>query len=220
MFSFEKLSNPPPPTYPEYEALLADARRACPSFVDPANLYPARQVIKDRGGDWVTAVLGRLYDFGRLTMVDHYLLIEADRANIDPPLPGWIVEGRAEDARIAAERAAARERIAAREAAAWLAAQQAMAQAGVDVDQVEVHDGSRPRTRHGRSEYLRHAVPTVDLYSGARRVRTHGAGRALCESPSRAKPLGLSGRADGPVTCERCLDWAAQVRASMTASTH
>jgi hypothetical protein len=77
---------------------------------------------------------------------------------------------------------------------------------------LEVHTGSRPRVRGVLAELLRHAVPTSDVVSGVRRLRVHRAGRALCESERRRRPLELDGVSDGPATCVRCLGWAPKVR--------
>lgn len=81
----------------------------------------------------------------------------------------------------------------------------------------DVHEGSRARVRGDLYEYLGHAVPRADVYSGTRKVRTHPAGRALCETPGRARPLDIGDTAspDGtPATCVNCLKWAPKVRAT------
>lgn len=51
--------------------------------------------------------------------------------------------------------------------------------------------------RGGDSAYLRHAVPVRDVYAGTGTIRTH-AGRALCESPGRARPLALGATTEQP----------------------
>lgn len=210
MYPIALLNNPPPPAYPEYPALLEQARRATPAFVDPANLHPERPVVERRGYDWCTAVLGRPYGWTtRISVVEQYLLIEADRAGVDPPLPGWIVEGLQAAAEREAEQRRRVEAARQRDRDAWAAARSA---ATVELD---VYFNTTARVRHGRSEYLGHAVPRVDVYSGARASRTHRAGRALCELPNRARPLALnsSPEPDGtPATCVRCLEWTPKVR--------
>ncbi len=205
------LNNPPPPTYPEYEDLLAQAHAECPQFVNPANLYPHRPIVERRGHDWCTAVLGRPYELAaRLSRVDCYLLIVADRAGIDPPLPDWIVQGREAGERARQQRA---ERVQARQRII----QQRWDDARADTDtadQLEVWDGSRGRAWTG-GDPIRHVVPTIDVYSGTgRRTRIHPAGRGLCETVQRPKPLRLAGRTDQPATCDACLRRTPQIRGS------
>lgn len=208
-YPFALLMDPPAPTYREYPAVVARARELTPQFVDPANLFPERPVVRRRGADWVTAVLGRPYEGlgGRTTVHEQCLIIAADEAGINPPLPGWIVEARAESARrqqqLDQQRADARRR----DIKKWTTARDAC---GVPL---EVHDGSRTRAS---GHPTRHAVPTVDGYSGTRRL--HRAGRALCETGN-ARPLQLAGSsADGdPATCVNCLARAPQVRATQKA---
>lgn len=197
----------PPPTYPQYQGLVAEALRTTSSFVDPRNLYPAAKVADRRGGDWCTAVLGKSADYRRWTAVDHQLVILADAADINPPLPDWVRQRRRaaeEHQRLLAER---RQKQRQRDNAAWVAA---LADTTVDLD---VHLGSRPRAWAGGE--IGHAVPRADVHSGTRKVRVHPAGRPLCESPTRARPLAIAGApAPGgtPVTCARCLSWAPRVR--------
>ena len=57
---------------------------------------------------------------------------------------------------------------------------------------------------------LRHAVPAIDAVSG--RSRRHPAGRALCETPHRARPLTLGPPAGAPATCVSCLKYTAIIR--------
>lgn len=202
------LNNPPDPAYPEYPAIVAEARRITPTFVDPANLHPERPVVDRRGLDWCTAVLGRPIGFGRrLTVHEQYVLIAADAADVDPPLPAWIAEAREDGRRRNAKREAVRQAHRRRDEERW---RTALEQATVAL---EVCPSSRPRVRAGHSGHLGHAVPIRDVYSGTRTVRVHPAGRALCESERRARPLDLgSATAADPVTCLRCLNWAPNVR--------
>jgi hypothetical protein len=207
MYPFALLNDPPKPTYPQYDDLLAEARRIAPRFVDPANAYPERPIVDRRGDDWCTAVLGRPFDItNRITVTEQYLLIAADRADIDPPLPDWIVEGRAESERRRAELEQRKQEQRDREAKAWA---DALAQTTATF---EVHAGSRARARGNVSEPLRHAVPTADVQSGTRKPRIHPAGRAVCETPGRSNPLQLAYQVDAPATCVRCLAWIPQVR--------
>lgn len=207
MYPFALLMEPPAPTYPEYAGLLDEARRTVPSFVDPANLYPAAGVVQRRGHDWATAVLGYPFDgFRGVSAVQHQLLQLADEADVDPPLPAWIVEGRAEGERRRALRDQERRDQAARNAARW-----AEARAASPVD-LEVRESSRARVDGSSYQHLGHAVPAVAVYSGTRKVRVHSAGRALCETPTRTKPLKLGCATTDPATCVSCLKWATQVR--------
>lgn len=201
------LTNPPAPTYPEYADLYETARRTAPRFVDPANLYVGAAAAHSHGADWCTAVLGFPFaGLRHLTVVQDQLLKLAADAGINPPLPDWIVEARAEGARRQAELEEARSARARADADAWHAVLERSTVA------LQVREGSRPHVRRGASEHLRHAVPEDDVYSGTRTVRTHRAGRALCESERRARPLALGDTTDQPATCVRCLQWTPQVR--------
>lgn len=209
MYPYPLLMDPPAPTWPQYQSLLDEARRTVPSFADPANLYPAAEVVQRRGHDWATAILGYPFEgFRGVSRVQHQLLQLADQADLDPPLPAWIVEGRAEGERHRVSLDQARRDQAARDAARWAEARDA---SPVDL---EVRESSRTRARGGINQHLGHAVPGVDVYSGTRRVRVHAAGRALCETPTRAKPLQLGEATTGPATCVSCLQWATQIRST------
>lgn len=210
MYSITLLNDPPRPAYPEYNAVEVLARQLTPQFVNPSNLWPEREVTDRRDGDWCTAVLGRPYGWGtRVTVHEQYLLIAADQLAVDPPLPDWIVEGRQRAAEAEAEKRRRIEAAQQRDRDAWAAA---LAGATVDLD---VHYGSRGRVRGSLYESLGHAVPRADVYSGTRKVRTHRRGRALCETPTRTRPLDISDTPapEGqPATCVRCLEWAPKVR--------
>lgn len=212
MTSIFMLNDPPAPTYPEYDAVVELAYKLKPQFINPANLYPETEVVYRHGYDWCTAVLGRPYHFGvRITVHEQYLLIAADQLDINPPLPDWIVEGRRAAEERQAELDRRREAARQRDRDAWAAA---LAAATVDLN---VHYGSRPRVRGYLHETLGHAVPPADVYSGTRKVRVHPRGRALCETPTRAKPLAISDQPapDGqPATCVNCLEWTPKVRAT------
>lgn len=211
MYPIALLNDPPRPTYPEYEAVEAAARSITPAFVNPANIHPESGVVARRGADWCTAVLGRPYGWStRTTVHEQYLLIAADRLDVDPALPEWIVEGRRageeRERRITEQRAAQRQR----ERDRW-----DQVRVDVSVDLV-VHTNTRTRVRGNLADALGHAVPTTAVHSGTRKVREHPPGRALCESPTRSKVLSISDQPepDGtPVTCLRCLEWAPKVRA-------
>jgi hypothetical protein len=208
MYPYILLTSPPTPDYPEYGGLLAEARRTLPAFVDPTDVDPSREVIARRGQDWATAVLGIPYDvFRTVTRVQGRLLQLADTAGVDPPLPEWIVEARTEGTRRAAEREQRYADQRARNTDAWAAV---LAVATVEL---EVRESGHARVqRGGMYEPLRHAVPAVDVYSGVRRLRTHRAGRALCETEDRAHPLDLADTTTKPATCKACLGKAPHVR--------
>ncbi len=201
----------PEPTYPEYADLRADADRLAGRFVDPVDVHSRiPNLVRRRGHEWALAVLGREYlGPGSLYGSDMKLLQLADERDLNPPLPDWVVEGRRRASEHEAGREARRREALQRDVDAWNAVVAAVA-----VDLV-VYTNTTARVRLGRSEHLAHAVPTTDVYSGTRTVRTHRAGRALCETATRPKPLALSHRAEPagtPVTCVRCMAWAPKVR--------
>lgn len=198
---------PPPPTYPEYEELLAQARRNASGPVD-ARTFPAKQeIMRQRGDDWCLAVLGKYaYHLGMISAVEAELIVLADARDLNPPLPPWVLEGREETARrekALEEQRAERRR---RDKEAWDAARE---QSPVEL---EVRANTKTRSRYdvGRDS-LRHAVPAVEVVSGRR--RRHLAGRALCETVTRAKPLVLGEPTTDPATCKSCLEHAPKIRA-------
>jgi Asp-tRNA(Asn)/Glu-tRNA(Gln) amidotransferase A subunit family amidase len=197
----------PAPTYPEYAQLLADATEAVRKaghFVDPVELR--RVMHLHRSWDWKTSVLGYVGD-GTATRLEMYLLLLADERDLEPPLPQWLVDRRAADARADAERQAAYQRIEDLDQAAW---EKARADCPVEV---AVRRNGHARTRNGRMHQLGHVVPLVDAVSGPTdRPRRHPAGRAVCESETRARPLDLSGGTGGPATCDRCLKYTPHLR--------
>lgn len=197
---------PPAPTYPEYQELLAEAVGAARGFLDPRSIYVKQALIARRSDNWCLAVLGRpCYGLGHISSVEAELLVLADAAGIDPPLPQWVIEGRAETARREAAEQERRAKLRQRDEEAWKAARE---QCTVEVE-VRQNTTARVRGRGGR-ENLGHAVPLVDAMSG--RSRQHRAGRALCETSNRARPLALGEPVDAPATCVRCLAYAVAVR--------
>jgi hypothetical protein len=197
----------PAPTYPEYKQLLADATdavRRAGGLVDPAKLRKVMQI--RRGWEWKTCVLGYAGD-GTGTLLEMHLLLLADQRDLDPPLPQWLAERRAADAKADAERLAANRRLDEQDQAAW---EQTRAACPVEV---VVRRNGHARIRRGRLHNLGHVVPVADAVSGQGcRYRRHPAGRAACESEGRAKPLDLSGGDGGPATCDRCLKYTPQLR--------
>lgn len=192
----------PAPTYPEYAQLLADARASVAADggrVDPAKLR-ARQLLP-RGYDWRVAVLG--HD-RTSTVVEMHMLLLAHERDLDPPLPQWVVDARAEADRAQDAREAARRHRETADQAAWDAIKASCPVA------VEVRRSGHARARFGFWHHLGHVVPLVDVRSGVR--RRHRAGRALCESENRTRELDLSGGTGGPATCVSCLTYTQKIR--------
>lgn len=194
---------PPPPTYPEYEELRARAAVIARRPVDPRGIS-AKHGLAARY-DWCLAVLGRpCHGLGYISSVDAELLVLADEAGINPPLPSWVLEERAAAERARAERDARAKAVDDAMRARW---DEARARCQVEV---EVRRNGHARAHHGGRHQLGHVVPKVDARSG--KSRRHSAGRALCESERRARPLDLSGGEGGPATCVRCLDYTPKIR--------
>jgi hypothetical protein len=197
----------PAPTYPQYPQLLADATQAAAAdgrLVDPRKLYRVRHL--HRSWEWMTCVLGYAGN-GTGSILEMHLLLLADERDLNPPLPGWLVERRAADAVADAERAAALKLEEDRDQAVWDAARQ-----GCQVEVVVRRNGTA-RPRRGYLHNLGHVVPAVDSESGEGcKLRRHPAGRAVCESEQRARPLDLSGGEGGPGTCDRCLKYTPHLR--------
>lgn len=199
----------PAPDYPEYQALLEEARRRSRGPINPRDIrYGGRydQVALRRGYDWCLSVLGHFPGILSISHTECELLVVADERNIDPPLPARIAAARGAADKHRADRAAARAAAVEVDQATWAAVR---TQARVPL---QVFLNPTARVRNGFDQYLGHAVPDVDCYSA--RGRRHLAGRALCESEQRGKPLRLKERPspDAPVTCVRCLSWATKVR--------
>lgn len=203
----------PAPGYPEYPELWEQARRGAPRFVDIAYIDSVEAITQARGADWCTAVLGR--PFAGLQNVDTAeaeLLRLAHQRDLDPPLPDEVVAERqaAAEHRAVADRR--RQQQGMHDRREWTAALgQASVPAGVLQVRANVRGGGRPAHRGGGP--LQHVVPAVDVWSGpGGRPRRHPAGRALCESEHRRRPVQLGEPSNEPATCVRCLAWVAKVR--------
>lgn len=197
----------PAPTYPEYENLRADAEASVAAdghFVDPVKLRRVQDL--RRSWEWRVSVLG--HDDEHRTLLDMHMLLLADQRDLDPPVPQWLVEARAEGERRDAEKRKARQDREDADMAVW---EKALAQAQVEL---AVLRNGTARPRHGLMHNLGHAVPKVDAVSG--RSRRHRAGRALCETETRAKPLDLTGGEGGAVTCTSCLNYTPKIRPADT----
>jgi hypothetical protein len=203
--AFTPATQRPAPTYPEYEQLLADAEAAVIAdgrFADSRKMHRVREL--RRSWEWKVCVLG--HD-GVQTLLDVHLLLLADERDLNPPTPQWLLDTRREQQEHADALAAAR---ASRETLDQAASDEAAAGCAVGL---VVRRNGHARARHGVSHHLGHFVPAVDAYSGFGRARRrHRAGRGLCESEARAKPLDLSGGEGGPATCVNCLSYAPRLR--------
>lgn len=196
----------PKPTYPEHEWLVAAAQasvRADNGFVDPVKLRNVQSL--PRTHDWRISVLG--HD-GERTLVEMHMLLLAHEQDLDPPLPQWVVDARAEARRREAERDAKLKELNDMFQARWDEVSQGC------LVEVSVWRNGRARAHYGYAHHLGHVVPKVDAVSG--RCRRHLAGRALCETEQRAQPLDLSGGEGGPATCVSCLDYTPKIRPAST----
>lgn len=197
------MSGPRPvPTYPGYAQLVADAEvavRADHHFVDPVKMRASRSL--PRPWDWRLAVLGH---GGSTTLVEMHMLLLAHKRDLDPPLPQWLLDARADARRYEDEQAAKLKARADADQARW-----DEVRAGCQVE-VQVLRNGHARARYGYGHHLGHVVPAVEAVSG--RSRRHRAGRALCETQQRSRPLDLSGGEGGPATCTSCLSYTPKIR--------
>ncbi|MFI0901780.1 hypothetical protein [Streptomyces sp. NPDC020983] len=197
----------------EITALRLRARSEAGPFVDP-HVVRARRQFHNR--EWAAAIVGTAaFSLGDWPTM--YLLFIAMEAEPNPPVTR---AQRAEQAAIEEQarntekvRAVMAERIAEHrraEAAAWVAALRTC------LVKVVVRENRYGLIRGGVRERLRHVVPLTEAVSGRR--RRHLAGRALCETPGRAKPLQLVEEPSGePATCKRCLVYVSQIRTTAAA---
>ncbi|GAA2964913.1 hypothetical protein ACFPN0_32500 [Kitasatospora cinereorecta] len=197
----------------EIAALRERARREAGPFVDPKVVYAPRPF---HNREWAAAIVGdTAFSLGDWPTM--YLLAIAMDAEPEPPVTRAqlaaqvAIEERARSAE--ANRALREQRTAERhraEAAAWVAAVRTC------LVKVVVRENRYGRVRGGARERLRHVVPLGEVFSGRR--RRHLAGRALCETPGRAKPLALDeDPIDAPATCQRCLAYVSQIRMAAAA---
>lgn len=196
----------PHPDYPEFPGLWARAAREAPRFVSPQYLASCREVTARRGHDWATAVLGRPFPGLRgLNVPETQLLVLADAADIDPPLPAAVIAARTQQQASRAAHAARRAALEAADERRW---QTALSRTPVDPSLLRVQanmTGRRTGTGVDTGP-LRHIVPVQDLTSGpSSRPRTHRADRPLCETATRARPRRLSDAVSAPATCKSCL---------------
>ncbi|MFJ5122309.1 hypothetical protein [Kitasatospora sp. NPDC088548] len=206
----------PDPVDPDRPTRLTDAeiavlrersRREAGPFVNPAFVYATRHF---HNRDWAAAITGtRNFSIGHWPTL--HLLHTAMQAEPEPPVTRAQRAERAaveeRDRTVEAMRVLREQRTAERhraEADAWAAAVRAC------LVKVVVRPTRHDRVRGGARERLRHVVPVSEAVSG--RSRRHLAGRALCETPGRARPLQLADEPAGePATCRRCLAYVAQI---------
>ncbi|KUF17351.1 hypothetical protein [Streptomyces silvensis] len=197
----------------EIAALRERARREAGPFVDPRIVSSPRYF---HNREWAAAIVGRP-DFSVGDWSTLYLLAIAMDAEPDPPVTRAQLAAQAaiEERALSAEanRALREQHTAARhrtEAAAWAAAVRTC------LVKVIVCENRYGRVRDGARERLRHVLPLGEVFSGRR--RRHLAGRALCETPGRAKPLALDeDPIAAPATCQRCLSYVSQIRMAAAA---
>jgi hypothetical protein len=208
----DALRHQPEPAYPEYQQVRTHARTDFSPHVDPAGEVDRMQaVLHGRGRDWAMGVLGFWFDgdLRSLSLVESRMLLVADQLDLQPPLPTRILDWNQQWDRLRREQQASRDRAAARDRQRW---QEALARCQVAVE-------VRPNI-HGRryggwdTSPLRHVVPLNDACSGPTGRRRHPAGRALCETPTRRRPLQLGEPTDQPATCVRCLAYTPLLRSS------
>ncbi|MFF2026713.1 hypothetical protein ACFVW2_33610 [Streptomyces sp. NPDC058171] len=192
----------------EIAALRERARCEAGPFVDPKVVHAPRPF---HNREWAAAIVG-VTAFSLGDWPTMYLLAMAMDAEPEPPVTRAQLAAQAAIEKQArspeANRALREQRTTERhlaEAAAWVAAVRTC------LVKVVVRESRYGRVRGGARERLRHVVPLGKAFSGRR--RHHLAGRALCETPGRAKPLALDeDPTDAPATCQRCLAYVSQIR--------
>lgn len=201
----------PQVAYDGYGELREAARRRNGGLADPREIPALERLMRERGRDWCSSVLGYPVEGGlrSISSLDADMLAVARERGLDPPLPGWLAQWKAESAETQRLRDQARDQAQQRDRDRWAAAV-AACKVSVEV-RPNVH-GRRYRSVLGGT--LRHVVPLADAISG--RSRSHQAGRALCETPTRAKPLVLGEPTDEPATCVSCIAYAAKIRPGET----
>ena len=198
----------PQAAYPEYEQIRAEARRRAARPIDPCRIPAMEAAVLGHPLAWRSAVLGYPAPGGGLHGIPHAdaeMLVIAHERGLDPPAPAWLSEWQAQSAAHDAARQA-------REDAAYQAdCERSAAAIAACAVAVDVRPNTRGR-RHGNGAFgfqrLRHLTPREDAVS---RLRRHPAGRALCETEGRARPLQLGKPTGEPATCHGCLTWAPQI---------
>jgi hypothetical protein len=207
----DTLRHQPEPAYPEYQQVRRRAQADFSPYVDPAgDVDRMEAVLHARGQAWAMAVVGFWFDSGlrSLSLLESRMLLVADQLDLRPPLPARIVAWNQEWDRMRREQQASRDRAAERDRRRW---QEALIQCQVEV---EVRPNLHTRPRNGYPANLCHVVPLANACSRPTGRRRHLAGRALCETATRRKPLQLGEPTDQPATCVRCLTYTPLLRSS------
>jgi len=193
-----------PPSYPEYADLHARATASAAAdgwFVDPVKFRRWQSL--HRGHDWTISVLGHNQQH---SLVEIHMLLIADDWNLQPPLPRWLTEQRAEQQRREAARRAANDARIAALRGEWTSLWTAL-----PVPVTVAYNYSGPNHREGWCQGAAHILAAADLRAG----RLHRvAGSALCTVSSNAKHQDF---ADGQPpedrwpTCKACLRTASRL---------
>lgn len=203
------LDRSPQAAYPEYDEIRREARGRAAGPADPRAVGRYQAVMTEHGADWCARVLGRAVhaaDLGLVSCTESEQLLIAHERGLDPAEPAWLTQWKAESAETVARREQARRDARQRDLDRWAAA---LATCQVPVTVRPNLNGRRYRSI--LAEALRHVVPDVDARSGRRR---HAAGRGLCETARRARPLELGGPVGEPATCVACIRYAAEIKAA------
>lgn len=198
------LADNPQVAYDGYDELRQAARRRNGGFADPAGIPLTEEVIRHRGRDWCQSVIGKPMMDGlrSISSTDADMLLVADERGLEPPMPAWLDQWKAESAETRRQDEA-RDAAQRRDRDRWDAA---LANCGVAVEVRPNVDGRRYNTVLNDGP-LRHVVPLADARSSQRR---HQAGRALCEASRTPRTLGEP--TSEPATCQSCLKYTAEIR--------
>jgi hypothetical protein len=171
-------------------------------------------VLQEHMPDWCRSVLGHDVPFnmlgrGGLPWLETEMLRIAHERGLEPPMPDWLTQWKAESDATRRTREEALAASARRDTEAWKAA---LDTCGLRPDKLEVRPNLRSagQVRHGHRQAVNHVVPLIDVRSARRR---HRAGRELC-AISHARVLG--GPGGEPATCKSCLAYTAEIRPDAT----
>lgn len=205
------LATRPQVAYDGYDELRSVARARNGGLTDPQDIPRMQEIIRRRGGDWCQSVIGTPMMGGlrSISATDADMLLVADERGLTPPMPAWLRQWTDESAETRRRRDEGQAAALERDRRRW---DDASATCAV---QVEVRENMNHGRRYGSllSGPLRHAVPVVDARSSRRR---HQAGRALCETPRRSKPLQLGEPTGDPATCKSCITYTAGLQPAET----
>jgi hypothetical protein len=208
----QRLADHPEVAYEGYGELRAAGKRRNSGFANPADIPLMEAVIRRRGRDWCQSVIGKPM-FGGLRSIsgaDADMLMVADERGFEPPMPAWLEQWKAESAATLQARDEIRTAALERDRQRWAAAL-----AGCQVE-VEVRPNANGRRLNSvLAGPLRHTVPLADARS---KRRLHQAGRALCETADRWKPLVLGSPTEEPATCKSCVAYTAEIRPAAAAA--